>query len=323
MSLERSEVGDIAHVKDEIIAASLTRTEPTMSLENSSLDSVIAARLSPQNSSLDSVKEDTPSEVEDDTSLTTAEPDEESVLFASTPHACVRRSTRCSAASRIFRNATTGILLGIVVSTMLIVVLDFFDVFHAKESMKFTVSNMVHDPEERVVLEETLGLKFMTAEEDYMFDEELDRSYKELKLSEETLQLRVAEYDTETENLQQLREEGGEMEKLRNQLGLDRWCGDCIWKLGQKADCTARFNYVMSHYKHTDSSAKVGIMEATPQCDAKDFNEGKWCGDCEAKDHDDCDTRVQKFDLEHTFHFTDKTAKIWIMFEEPQCKLER
>ena len=57
-----------------------------------------------------------------------------------------------------------------------------------------------------------------------------------------------------------------EYEKMltNSNLGLEKWCGTCLW--GGGGTCDARKEYFIGTYGHDEVSAKVAIMKQSPKC---------------------------------------------------------
>ena len=123
---------------------------------------------------------------------------------------------------------------------------------------------MVNDPETLETLEEA-GLKFMPISEYNGMREEID-IYTDINIYHAKKDM-----EEKTKMLEKLQAEIGplkeEYEKLlaNNNLGLEKWCGTCLWG-GPGGTCDSRKDYFIATYGHGEVSAKVAVMKQSPKC---------------------------------------------------------
>jgi hypothetical protein len=113
---------------------------------------------------------------------------------------------------------------------------------------------MLNDPETLATLEENAGLKFIPVAEYEAMRDEINEAEERLAKIKQTIKEREKEGEAKRAELGPLKAEYEKMLANTNNLGLDKWCGDCKWN--GKTSCDARNQYV----------SKVDIMKQSPNC---------------------------------------------------------
>jgi hypothetical protein len=162
------------------------------------------------------------------------------------------------------RDIVIGITLGLA-SVSILIFLDHKDVIHVQSAHSYRNLGlqMMRDPETRKNIEESSGLIFMEAD-----------VYKKKVAEIESFPAKMNPYEANTKkylaDLEVAKKEqaaikpGYDILASDPMLGLEKFCGECVWVGG--TNCDARLNYLMSTYSLKPVKGRLELMKSTPQC---------------------------------------------------------
>lgn len=163
----------------------------------------------------------------------------------------------------LLKDIILGVILGVLTISMLIF-LDHRDVVHFQSAHNFRSAafQLLNDPETITNIEESSDLKFMTINEYESKRKEIDGVTEKLKGHEEVLTKRVAEADEKKKEMDGIKDEYAKL-MANPLLGLDKYCGSCIWSA--KTTCDGRATFLQDTYNTRPLAAKIDTMKH-PTC---------------------------------------------------------
>lgn len=163
----------------------------------------------------------------------------------------------------LLKDIILGVILGVLTISALIF-LDHRDVVHFQSAHNFRSAafTLLNDPETIANIEESSDLKFMTIEDYESKRKEIDAVTDKLKEHEKVLTTRVAEADEKKKEMEAIKDEYTKL--MENPvLGLDKFCGSCIWAAA--TSCDGRVTFLQDTYNTRPIAAKINTMEH-PSC---------------------------------------------------------
>eukprot|EP00571_Detonula_confervacea_P015971 CAMPEP_0172307472 /NCGR_PEP_ID=MMETSP1058-20130122/8320_1 /TAXON_ID=83371 /ORGANISM="Detonula confervacea, Strain CCMP 353" /LENGTH=240 /DNA_ID=CAMNT_0013019645 /DNA_START=84 /DNA_END=806 /DNA_ORIENTATION=+ len=163
----------------------------------------------------------------------------------------------------LLKDIILGVILGVLTISMLIF-LDHRDVVHFQSAHNFrnAAFQLLNDPETIANIEESSDLKFMTINEFESKRKEIDSVAEKLKGHEEVLAKRVSEAEEKKKEMDGIKEEYAAL-MANPLLGLDKFCGGCIWS--GKTSCDVRVTFLQDTYNTRPIAAKINAM-LHPSC---------------------------------------------------------
>ena len=164
----------------------------------------------------------------------------------------------------LLQEIAVGFTLGILAMSIFLF-LDYKDVMHLQSAHKYRneTFQLMRDPTTRENFEENSGLKFIEADEYQQSFAEINSFPAEMKPLEEKTKKVLEDLGVAKMEHAAIKP-GYDILTLDPMLGLDKFCGECIWSGG--TNCDARLSYLMSKYGMQTVKGKVELMKSTPQC---------------------------------------------------------
>ena len=156
--------------------------------------------------------------------------------------------------------AFLGVFLGMATSIAVLAVavfLESLDVVHLESAhgLREAAFGRLHDPEILADVQEAAGLKFLSMSEYDVLRREVDEAPGVIATAEERLQKAQVEMDEKMKDVDVASLQAEHESLLKHPLlGLDKYCGDCLWDRG--ITCDTRVAYM--HIKH-----KLKLIKAT------------------------------------------------------------
>ncbi|KAL7524351.1 hypothetical protein ACHAXR_000539, partial [Thalassiosira sp. AJA248-18] len=164
------------------------------------------------------------------------------------------------------RDIILGVILG-VITISIVIFLDHRDIAHFQSVHNFrdAAFQMLNDPETIATLEESSDMKFLTVDDFEAKRREIDAIPEKLKKNDEVLDKKTEEVAAKKAELDAMKPEYEKM--LHNPLlGLDKYCGTCIW--GNKFTCDGRVKFLQDTYNTKPIQGKLSAM-GQPSCISK------------------------------------------------------
>mmetsp|Transcript_48520 Transcript_48520/g.103248 ORF Transcript_48520/g.103248 Transcript_48520/m.103248 type:complete len:253 (+) Transcript_48520:124-882(+) len=159
----------------------------------------------------------------------------------------------------LLRDIVLGVVMG-VVTIAIFMVLDHRDIIHFESAHNFRDSSfqmLKNNPEIIATLEEAADIKLMTMADYEAKRKEIDGVAEKKAKIQETIDKRTKEAEEKRAQVPALRTEHAGL--MNNELlGLNKWCGGCIWS--GKTTCDARVAFMQQKYSTRLITAKVGAM---------------------------------------------------------------
>jgi len=158
----------------------------------------------------------------------------------------------------VARDIFMGIILGFLTISMLIL-LDHRNVVHFQSAHSFRSAafSLLNDPETIANIEESSDLRFMVVADFESRQGEIDGVAKKLEAQGEILAKRDKEVDEKKKEVELIRREY-ETLMANPILGLDKFCGGCVW--GSTGTCDKRVTYLQDTYNTRPVAAKISAM---------------------------------------------------------------
>lgn len=159
----------------------------------------------------------------------------------------------------LLKVAFRGGLIGLALVSLVLVVDNVFLLrFSPARAVRRATSAIINDSEALRSFEDDARLKFMEAETYTSLKEEVADENSKVKLAASKLERRaqkLSEIERETEQVQQ------GIQALTSKLGLDRWCGDCVWSVrGSGITCSKHVQTAVDEYHIPKFQAMMAVM---------------------------------------------------------------
>jgi len=125
-------------------------------------------------------------------------------------------------------------------------------------NMRKATFAVMNDKETLSNFEENAGIKFIETDQYEATVNEIEQLPDEKKRLESILETKSKEISEMNEYLE---EHDGEVRRMYETLGLDRFCADCMWSSGMKLTCIQRVEALGSKYNTPKYEAMISAME--------------------------------------------------------------
>ncbi|KAL3812134.1 hypothetical protein ACHAXA_009393 [Cyclostephanos tholiformis] len=164
------------------------------------------------------------------------------------------------------------IVIGIICGTLIlstIIFLDHRNVIHLQSAHNYRnmAITILSDPDTREEVQEASGLIFLRSEDYERKATEIKSAPTKMKEAEEKKKKVVADLEVIKKERDTIKPGYDELVSHPS-LGLDKFCGDCMWQGG--TNCNVRKDYLKSTYNLGEIKAKVEMMKILPQCVKKE-----------------------------------------------------
>lgn len=167
----------------------------------------------------------------------------------------------------VLKDVIFGTILGVIILLSLLY-LDFRNVIPlpgSVRSLRQSAFELIIDPETMSTMEEALDRAFIPMA---VYEEIRDEISQHETAVDEMVKYGLSVYEKELEDSAKLEEGMDVIKKEREYLkaryervvGLDKWCGSCVWK--GRTQCDARMSFLMATYATNEMKGKLGIMDS-------------------------------------------------------------
>mmetsp|Transcript_12167 Transcript_12167/g.25903 ORF Transcript_12167/g.25903 Transcript_12167/m.25903 type:complete len:276 (-) Transcript_12167:62-889(-) len=160
----------------------------------------------------------------------------------------------------LFRDILLGIILAVMAMTLLIA-FDHINILHFERAHAFrnAAFDLLTDPDTLASIEEASELKILPLTEYQSTLDEIDTIAEKLRMNQQAWEKKHAIVVKRHKEMDLLRRQYDILVSLP-MFGVDKFCGECVWKGG--TTCGGRVDFLMAKYKMKPVLAKMNVLES-------------------------------------------------------------